>query len=68
MNYNGVEYYYILAIQGNVVGLMNQLGSVVVEYTYDAWRNIINQDSTVTGLDEINPYRYCGYRYDEETN
>lgn len=53
--------------QGNVVGLMNESGSVVVEYIYDAWGNIISQSSTVTGLDEINPYRYRGYRYDVDT-
>ncbi|MFY2307219.1 RHS repeat-associated core domain-containing protein [Lysinibacillus fusiformis] len=36
----------------------------MAEYTYDAWGNIINQSGTMAS---INPYRYAGYRYDEDT-
>jgi len=68
MCYNGIEYYYLSDTQGNIIGLMDQSGDIVVEYRYDAWGNIIKQSSSITGLDEINPYRYRGYRYDEELN
>ncbi len=37
----------------------------VVEYTYDPYGNIITQ--TNSAVADANPYRYRGYRYDEET-
>jgi RHS repeat-associated protein len=48
--------------------LGGQENAVVVEYTYDAWGKPLG----VTGLLSAsvgvkNPYRYRGYRYDEET-
>ncbi len=67
MNYNGNEYFYVYDLLGNVTGLLNDTGDLVVSYTYDAWGNILTQSTTVNGLDQINPYRYRGYRYDEET-
>ena len=39
-------------------------GKVVAEYTYDAWGNILESKGTMAS---INPYRYAGYRFDEET-
>jgi RHS repeat-associated protein len=69
MCYNGVEYYYLSDTQGNIIGLMNQSGDIVVEYKYDAWGNIINWDDISSNpIARINPYRYRGYRYDEELN
>jgi len=67
--YNGVEYYYLSDTQGNIIGLMDQSGDIVVEYRYDAWGNIINWDDISSNpIARINPYRYRGYRYDEELN
>jgi RHS repeat-associated protein len=69
MNLNGSEYYYIYNAQSDVIALFGgQENAVVVEYTYDAWGKPLG----VTGLLSAsvgvkNPYRYRGYRYDEET-
>ena len=30
-------YYYVLNVQGDVVGLLNAAGELVVEYEYDPW-------------------------------
>lgn len=68
MNYQGIEYYYISNMQGDIIGMMDGSGNIVVKYKYDAWGNILYQWTSVTNLDDINPYRYRGYRYDVETN
>ncbi|QVK19397.1 hypothetical protein KHQ81_06855 [Mycoplasmatota bacterium] len=75
MKKDGNEYFYIKDLQGNISIIVDENGNIVVEYSYDAWGNIIstkeyNADETEkTELDiaKINPYRYRGYRYDEET-
>ena len=38
--YNGVDYAYQHNLQGDVVGLMDMDGNVVVEYGYDAWERL----------------------------
>nr|WP_258176152.1 RHS repeat-associated core domain-containing protein [Orenia metallireducens] len=42
----------------------DKAGNVLAEYDYDAWGNILSQSGSMA---EINPYRYAGYYYDEET-
>jgi len=64
MTYNGTVYYYITNLQGDVVSLEKANGSSGAIYAYDAWGNIIS----MTGdLAELNPLRYRGYVYDQET-
>ena len=36
VNFNGTEYFYTSNIQGDVTGLVNSNGEIVVVYTYDA--------------------------------
>ena len=36
----------------------------MAEYKYDAWGNIISETGTIA---DKSPYRYAGYRYDDET-
>ncbi len=68
MNYNGEEYFYLRNLQQDIIALIDISGTIKVNYEYDAWGNIINiTDNSGTNLGEINPYRYRGYRYDEET-
>ncbi|MCM3576466.1 DNRLRE domain-containing protein [Mesobacillus subterraneus] len=64
MTYRGVMYYYLTNYRGDVLGLTDKDGKVVAAYTYDAWGNILSQSGE---LSAINPYRYAGYRYDDET-
>lgn len=63
-----VCYYYVTNIQGDVVAIVSLNGIPVVEYTYDAWGNILSVDgSRASNLGKLNPLRYRGYVYDVET-
>ena len=57
-------YYYVLNLQGDVVKLIQANGHVVAHYTYDAWGYILSSGGN---LAEVNPLRYRGYYYDNET-
>jgi RHS repeat-associated protein len=68
VKYKSAWYAYIYNLQGDVVGILNSSGTLVVEYKYDAWgRQIGVSGSQASTLGEINPFRYRGYVYDEET-
>ncbi|PKK92602.1 MAG: hypothetical protein CVV61_08890, partial [Tenericutes bacterium HGW-Tenericutes-6] len=63
----GIEYYYIRSQQGDVTRIIDKDGNIVVEYEYDAWGNITKTDGSLEGtIGKLNPYRYRGYRFDEE--
>ena len=65
LKYNGVEYYYITNLQGDVVSLVNPTtGAPVATYEYDPFGKVI---SATGDLAAINPLRYRGYYYDTET-
>jgi len=51
--------------QGDILGITNASGAVVVEYTYDAWGKLLSTLATTLGV--LNPLRYRGYVYDTET-
>ncbi|MBQ4617914.1 MAG: RHS repeat-associated core domain-containing protein [Clostridia bacterium] len=63
--FNGTEYWYVFNAKNDVIGLIDANGEYVVEYTYDSWGNITAQ--TDSDLARLNPFRYRGYIYDEET-
>ncbi|MBR0510245.1 MAG: DNRLRE domain-containing protein [Clostridia bacterium] len=66
--YGGNAYYYVKNLQGDVVDIVNIYGYSVVQYTYDAWGRILSvTGSRANDLGVINPFRYRGYMYDEET-
>ena len=70
MEFNGVKYSYAYNLQGDVVGIVDSTGNVVVQYSYDAWGKPIatTANSTLTTqLAELNPFRYRGYTWDQET-
>ncbi|MBR7163410.1 MAG: hypothetical protein IKD21_00345, partial [Clostridia bacterium] len=59
---------YALNQQGDVVAILNTAGEAVVEYTYDAWGNVLSvTGSMASTLGQFNPLRYRGYVYDNET-
>lgn len=61
-------YLYVTNLQGDVVAILDNTGNPVVEYTYDAWGNLLSTSSSMEGhVVEYNPLRYRGYVYDTET-
>ena len=63
--YNGQKYFYRKNLQGDIVAILDECGCTRGTYEYDAWGNIIWQGGSE--LLTINPFRYRGYYYDEET-
>ena len=53
-----------------MIAIRNASGAIVVQYYYDAWGNptaFISASSEYEELGRLNPIRYRGYVYDEET-
>ena len=70
VNFNGTNYTYVKNLQGDIVGILDSTGNLVVEYKYDAWGapiSISSESTTVDGLAFDNPFRYRGYVWDDET-
>ena len=69
VTYNDIVYYYVTNLQGDVVAILNADGDPVVQYTYDAWGNILSiSGPMVDTLGTANPLTYRGYVYDTETD
>ena len=67
-NLNGTEYYYLRNLQGDIAGIVDGTGSLVVEYAYDAWGRLLSiTGSLADTVGVLNPLRYRGYYYDTET-
>ncbi len=65
--FDGADYYYIRNQQGDITMIVDDQGTVLVEYRYDAYGNrTIVFDDTSGILSTYNPYTYKGYRYDQE--
>ena len=68
VTYNDVDYFYVYNLQGDVVALIDANGTQVVEYGYDAWGYPISKTGSLAAtIGTLNPFRYRGYVYDEET-
>ena len=66
--YNGTAYAYVKNLQGDVITILDGAGNVVVSYVYDAWGMPIGKSGTLAEtLGTLNPFRYRGYVFDEET-
>ena len=71
--YEGQEYHYYKNIFGDVLAVYAANGDLLCRYVYDAWGNHMVYDATgnnVTSrgncIENINPFRYRGYYWDEE--
>ncbi|MBQ3526987.1 MAG: DNRLRE domain-containing protein [Clostridia bacterium] len=67
-------YYFAKNLQGDVTAILDSQGNVVANYRYDAYGSIIsvtdangNYVSSATHIANLNPFRYRGYMYDEES-
>ncbi len=72
--YNGVQYFCVTNTMGDVLGITEANGNLIVQYLYDDWGKLVSIDTAdaegATAYREIaeaNPLRYCGYYYDSET-
>lgn len=72
--YNNDQYYYVRNGQEDIIGILDNNLNNVISYTYDTWGKLESikdsNDTDVTNdptsIGNINPYRYRGYRYDNE--
>ena len=62
MYYQGAYWYFRKNLQGDVVGICNASGTLIGEYVYDAWGNLLEEPES--GIMKDNPFRYRGYYYD----
>ena len=68
-------YYFHRNLQGDVVAIYDNAGTKRVQYNYDAFGNCTvaripnenNYDTTDYALATVNPIRYRGYYFDQET-
>ncbi len=70
--YNDVPYYFLKNLQGDVIAIVDKDAQTVARYSYDAWgavTNAVTYTDLTNGVEiaTINPFRYRGYYYDEET-
>ncbi len=72
VEFNGTKYDYVHNLQGDIVAILDNDGTAVVQYKYDAWGRLIDctfeaGNDEAEALSTLNPFRYRGYVYDEET-
>ncbi|MBE5921212.1 MAG: RHS repeat-associated core domain-containing protein [Lachnospiraceae bacterium] len=60
-------YYYVKNLQGDIIGILDSNGIFVVAYEYDAWGNVSVSGTLAESIGTVNPLRYRGYYYDEES-
>ena len=68
VEFNWVPYAYVHNLQGDIIAIVDANGTKVVEYKYDAWGKPLSKTGSLAStLGTLNPFRYRGYVYDEET-
>ena len=66
--YNSEPYYFFKNLQGDVIAIADKQAKVVAKYSYDAWGVCtVVEDSSGCDIATVNPFRYRGYYFDEET-
>lgn len=66
--YDGQTYFYVRDALKNIVAITDYAKNVIVEYFYNAYGQTVDMvGSKAETIGVINPYRYKGYRYDDET-
>ncbi len=70
---NDVQYLYITNQSGDVRGITDAQGNLIAQYAYDEWGKLLSietaeeDNAEQLSIAEINPLRYRGYYYDNET-
>lgn len=68
--YCGQIFYYVKNLQGDITALISDEGFLMAKYVYDDWGNCTVITSSGTSLNDVanvNPLRYRGYVYDNDT-
>ena len=72
--YNETQYFYVTNQMGDVIGITEANGNLIVQYLYDDWGKLVSIDTAdeeastaYREIAEANPLRYRGYYYDNET-
>ena len=66
--YNGTAYAYVKSLQGDTAAILDENGNAVVSYGYDAWgAPLWCTGERAETLGKVQPFRYRGYVFDEET-
>lgn len=65
-SYEGCNYFYEKNAMNDVIRIVDENGSIVSEYVYDAWGNITDIKGNMN-IAELNPFRYKSYYYDRES-
>ena len=66
--YNGTAYAYVKSLQGDILAILDENGNIVVSYGYDAWgAPLWCTGELAETLGKVQPFRYRGYVFDEET-
>ena len=66
--FNGIAYAYLYNLQGDVIALVDSNGTKVISYSYDVWGKPTSKSGSLANtLGTLNPFRYRGYIFDEET-
>ena len=63
------EYYFTKNLQGDITGIYDSTGNIVVQYYYNAWGELYSASCYPESehILEANPFRYRGYYFDQET-
>ena len=65
---DGTSYFYIKNLFGDITGIIDNTGTLVVQYSYDTWGKVLAVTGTMAAtVGALNPIRYRGYYYDSET-
>lgn len=56
---DGVTYYYVRNLLGDVTGVIDTSGSLVAQYTYDSWGKVLSTTGSMANtVGTLNPIRY----------
>ena len=65
---NGTYMYYLYNLQGDVMAIASAgTGQLVATYKYDTWGNCTVDELSGYAIGDLNPFRYRGYFWDEES-
>ena len=68
VDYNGTMYAYVHNLQGDITGILDSTRDTGGDLQLHAWGKPVQTNGSMANtLGKINPFRYRGYVFDEET-